>query len=172
MSKQSFFKKINNNFIETGSYVGDGIQLALDSGFDNIKSIELSEHFHDICKKRFKNETRVELILGDSGYKLKEILEVNSETPFTYWLDGHYSGGNTACSGIGETPLIYELDAILKRDIKNEIIYIDDMRCYSDYSLEINFNKINELVQRYRTNYYISYEASSHAQDDILIIEY
>ena len=35
------FKNKTSNFIETGSYLGDGIQLAIDSGFDNIYSIEL-----------------------------------------------------------------------------------------------------------------------------------
>ena len=37
------FKRFKNElFIETGSFYGEGIQQAIDAGFENIISIELS----------------------------------------------------------------------------------------------------------------------------------
>ena len=48
--KEIFQKYINNYFIETGSYLGDGIQQAIDAGFKNIISIELSDKYFNICK--------------------------------------------------------------------------------------------------------------------------
>ena len=37
--KENFQKYLNNYFIETGSFVGDGVQQALDAGYKNIISV-------------------------------------------------------------------------------------------------------------------------------------
>jgi HSP90 family molecular chaperone len=76
MPKTKKFIKKTENFIETGSYLGDGIQLAIDSGFSKIYSIELGPHLYEGCKRRFANQPNVNLILGDSSEKLKELFNV------------------------------------------------------------------------------------------------
>ena len=40
----------NRIFVETGSFNGDGIQAAIEAGFETIHSIELSEHYYNHCK--------------------------------------------------------------------------------------------------------------------------
>ena len=50
--------KNNNFFLETGAYYGVGIQQALDAGYENIVSIELSEHYYNLCKQKFQNNKK------------------------------------------------------------------------------------------------------------------
>ena len=52
--KETFSKYKNKYFIETGSHLGNGIQQALDAGFDNVISIELSDKYFGICENKFK----------------------------------------------------------------------------------------------------------------------
>lgn len=171
MPKLGKFRKKNENFIETGSLFGDGIDLALVSGFSKVVSIEIDEKLYLNCVEKFKQDQRVELIFGDSSVELKKYLDKNPSISFTYWLDGHYSGGIT---GIGnkEYPIIEELDAILKRNILNEIIYIDDLRLLRDYSNDINLELIKNMCLRYKPNCNIEFEASAYDPFDIMIIEY
>jgi hypothetical protein len=170
MPKESLFFKKTSNFIETGSERGDGIMLALNSGFDKVYSIELSDSFYNQCVERFKSEPRVELIKGDSYYELENLLSKTQE-PFTYWLDGHYSGPHTAL-GVLEFPIMQELESILKRNVDGELIYIDDMSYIRNYSEDINEEKIKELVSKYKKDAKIYYEDTSHGQKYILVIEY
>ena len=79
MSKNTNFIKKTDFFIETGSFLGDGIQLAINSGFEKIYSIELGEHLYQHCKQRFANDPQVHLVLGDSSVKLKEILRKRNQ---------------------------------------------------------------------------------------------
>lgn len=169
MRKNLFIHK-TDFFIETGSYSGDGIQLALNSGFSKIYSIELSPQHLEECKRRFSGEDRVELILGDSSVELRKIMEKNPSAKFTFWLDGHYSGGTTA-KGEKETPLREELESILSRDISGEIIYIDDMRQYRTHH-EITLKDILDLIEKYKPFAKYWFEPSDLDPEDQMVIEY
>jgi hypothetical protein len=170
MPKNENFIKKTECFIETGSYLGDGIQLAINSGFSKIYSIELGPHLHEICKKRFENQSNVNLILGDSAEKLKELLEENPNTPFTYWLDGHYSAGITV-RGKKDCPLNEELEAILSRGVNGELIYIDDMRYYKK-DKDITIEDILSIVKKYKPDATWRFEPSDLDAEDHLLIEY
>jgi hypothetical protein len=111
------------------------------------------------------------MILGDSFYKLGEILEKHPTTPFTYWLDGHFSGGDSGF-GVKESPLIKELETILRRGVDGELIYVDDMRLYRQFDAETNIDAIVALLKEYKPNGFVHYEASCHDPADILVIEY
>ena len=63
---ENFKKHINNIFIETGSYLGDGIQEAINAGYKKIISIELSDKYHFISTNRFLNNRNVSVVKGDS----------------------------------------------------------------------------------------------------------
>jgi hypothetical protein len=173
MPKKKLFKNKNKNFIETGSYLGDGIELALKSGFDIVHSIEIYDKNYNHCTQRFINDKKVNLIKGDSYIELNNLInsKENIKKSFTYWLDGHYSGGETGI-GILEFPIMIELEAILKRNVDNEIIYIDDMRILRDYSDSINESSILDLIKKYKKEFEISYEESDYDTNDIMVIEY
>lgn len=165
------FKQKTDKFIETGSHVGLGIDLALRSGFDVVYSIELTDQYYNYCIDKFKNDGRVHLIQGDSYYELEKLLNDNENTPFTYWLDGHYSGDDTG-SGVVESPILKELESILSRGVGGELIYIDDMRIYRNFDESLNIESIKNIIKKYRPNCNVWYESSAFDPQDILCVEY
>ena len=52
-----------------------------------------------------------------------------SEERALFWLDAHYSGGDTA-KGQSNTPVMSELEAILAYSRRNDIILVDDLRYF------------------------------------------
>ena len=113
-----------NQYIETGTYLGDGIKCVLNN-YEKIHSIELSAKWYDHNVEQFKHFGHVNMYLGNSKKILPEILD-NIHEPITIFLDAHYSGGTTAF-GDEEVPLLFELE-ILKNRKYNDIIIIDDCR--------------------------------------------
>jgi hypothetical protein len=185
------YKKLNDNifsrypnkfFVETGTYLGDSVQLALDAGFEHVVSIELSEKYCALAQTRFWNNPKVRIYNGDSGMVLLDIIK-DIQEPITFWLDGHYSKGDTA---IGKycTPLMIELMQISKHPINTHTIMVDDMRCWSKplvgrpvckcelYPCE-NFygfysQDVVDALLKINPNYILSYE-DHDVPNDILI---
>lgn len=127
--KQNIFKDYPNRyFVETGTYEGDAIQKALDAGFDYCYSIELSDKYFNYATERFKGNLKVKIIQGDSALMLWDVIKgINGR--ITFWLDGHYSKGDTAL-GVWCSPLIVELQQIQKHWSSKHTIIIDDMRVW------------------------------------------
>lgn len=120
----------NNNLkilVETGTYYGDMVQ-AMKGVFEKIYSIELSEILADVATWRFKDQSHVEIIQGDSGFALGRLMD-KLDAPVLFWLDGHYSAGVTA-RGEKETPIYEELTHIYNRGDLNDVIIIDDARSF------------------------------------------
>jgi hypothetical protein len=167
-----FAKYPNTYFVETGSCLGDGIQSALDAGFKHIYSIELSEKFYDCCFNRFVLnsglERWVELVLGDSGEVLPEVLnKINGSA--TFWLDGHYSGGSTA-KGKSNTPLIKELDHIAAHHINNHTILIDDVRYFGTADFDfLTLGEVMEKILSINPLYEFSFE-DGYIENDVLVV--
>jgi len=114
-------------FIETGTYIGDMVQAQKDF-FEEVFSIEIGRKLYRKARRRFRKDINVTLFLGDSAKVLPKVLsEVNK--PAVFWLDGHYSGGITV-KGDKECPILEELDAILSRSNMQDVVLIDDARCF------------------------------------------
>ena len=168
-SKSEIFKKyLNKKFIETGSFMGDGIQQALDAGFENVISIELSDKYFSICENRFSSDNKVKIVKGDSFKVLPSILS-EIDTTVTFWLDGHHSCGDTALGDFW-APLIQELDVIKEHKIKNHTILIDDMRCWEHpnpvhgFYKEDIFSKLLEINKDYKFTF-----EDGQFENDILV---
>lgn len=143
-----------NILVETGTYLGDTL-YALANDFEQLYSIELSQHYYDLAKKRFKNFKQINLLYGDSGKVLNELVPT-LKGPALFWLDGHYSGGLTA-KGDLECPVYDELNAIFASPHKH-VIFIDDARLFigkNDYPTVENLTK---YVQSKKSDYNISVE--------------
>ena len=110
--------------VETGTYKGDTIEAVKDC-FETIYSIELSQKLYEECSERFKDETKINLINGDSSEEIENIVN-NLKEPAVFWLDAHYSGGETTHSSKA-TPVKDELDKIFESEYNN-VILIDDAR--------------------------------------------
>ncbi|MDR1919199.1 MAG: hypothetical protein LBQ65_06090 [Tannerellaceae bacterium] len=146
--------------IETGTYYGAMIYAQLNY-FDLIYSIELSKELYEKATKRFKKYNKVHLYHGDSATELGNIMKDIVE-PVIFWLDGHYSGGETA-KGKKECPIMDELEHILSQS-QPHIILIDDARCFIG---ENDYPTIEEL-QQYLTKKKINH--SFEVKDDIIRI--
>jgi hypothetical protein len=125
-------------FIETGTYLGEMI-YSQKNNFKSIYSIEIQPDLYKAAKRRFKNQKNVNILFGDSGEMLPEIVQNLCEKAL-FWLDGHYSGGITGKSNI-ECPIYKELSAIFGNKI-NHIIIIDDANCFNG---EHDYPTIEEL---------------------------
>lgn len=164
-----FSRHYNPIFVETGSQVGNGIQMAIEAGFQEIHSIEIFPAFYEQCCNRFKNNPNVHIYLGDSSIMLKEVLQ-QFDQPVTLWLDGHYSGGSTP-KGKTNTPLLGELAAIADHPIKTHTILIDDVRCFRTSEFDfIELNEVIELIKQINPDYNISFE-DGYVPKDVLVAE-
>lgn len=158
--------KSSNIFIETGSYLGEGIELALDAGYNEIYSIELSEKYYNHCTEKFKNNKKINLYLGESEKKLSDILSrINVKCDF--WLDAHFSMGDTAL-GDKICPLYEELDLILKNKDCHTVL-IDDVRFMdTDWWQGVSKKEIISKFKSINDKYKIYFE-NGFKKNDILI---
>ena len=176
MNRRPFALFKNKILVESGSFTGDGIQQALDDGFEKVLSFEVCTQLYNHCVQRFENEKRVELINGSSATQLlDEILKINE--PITFWLDGHYSAGITSYDPNHICPLILELYQISQHPIKTHTILIDDRRLMTastnngiDGNFDVSEETVLEKLKQINPNYKISY-LDGHVEKDIIIAQ-
>ena len=120
--------------VETGTFKGDTVE-AMRREFKRVYSIELAEKFYQDAKKRFSGVANVDLRQGDSGKVMPEVV-TKLDAPTLFWLDGHYSGGDTA-QGDLNCPVWGELEAIFSTGMKQPfVVLIDDARCFRHVGAE------------------------------------
>ena len=119
--------------VETGTFKGDTVE-AMRGEFRKVYSIELAEHFYQAAKKRFSGVANVDLRQGDSGKVMGDVVG-ELDAPTLFWLDGHYSGGDTA-QGDLNCPVWGELDAIFNGCKQPFVVLIDDARCFRHVGAE------------------------------------
>lgn len=129
----SNYTSFSKCMVETGSSSGAGIDRAIKAGYNDIRSVELSERWHQHCLNLFSTDSRVKLYLGDSRNMLLQMLP---DKKCVIVLDAHPSGPHTA----GHNDLIengelsaYHQDRILRDELKiiidnkiRNLIIIDD----------------------------------------------
>ena|SRR5579871_5668063 len=127
ISSESLKQYLSSSFIETGTFLGDGTQAALDAGFPKIYTVEIYPDLYRAACDRFRGNERVELFEGSSIDRLQEILPMLNDQS-TFYLDAHTCGGATG--GAWNTPLVGELRLIATHPLKNHIILIDDVHLF------------------------------------------
>lgn len=176
---EEFLKKLKDDykqykcFIETGTLSGDTI-FEMEKYFDKLYTIELSEHYYNSTKSRY-NGNKIEFIFGDSSDELETLLP-NIEEKAIFFLDGHWSSGDTARSEKNDCPLNEEINHINKLFKHEGIIIIDDYRLFGlckESGLNEDWSKINKdnilriLGNRVKDVYHLE---SYLYKDDRLII--
>ena len=124
-------KYLNPVFVETGSYKGDGIALALNMGFKEVRSVEKDEELAKEVAKRFVGASNVKLYQGDSA-KLISIMLQDIVEDVTFWLDSHPFESHLELENI---PLMEELEAIrifVERTHRRVVVMVDDMSVFSE----------------------------------------
>jgi hypothetical protein len=143
--------------VETGTFMGDMVYAMLPY-FDKIYSIELSTYYFKKAQTRFQSSPKVQIINGDSADQLKELVSSLNQ-PALFWLDGHYSGGNTAL-GLKECPVFEELKAIFSSSL-HHVIIIDDARLFVGKNDYPTIEELSEFVKASWPNASIQIENDS-----------
>jgi hypothetical protein len=133
------YKQTNTTFFETGTHLGNGVEHALQLGFDTIVSAEINEDFYKHSCKRFKSNSNVHLFHGDSVDLFDQMADkINGPTLF--WLDAHINSGEIVFS---------ELAKIHNLPKKHHTILIDDIPVYFQGSLDRLVYTIKEINPDY-----------------------
>lgn len=133
----SFLAEISSTFkseifIETGTCSG---QTALNASqfFKHVHTVELSQVLYKECKKNVAIAQNVHLYCDQSPSFIKKVVPQCNGT-IIFWLDAHYSGGNTVMSNENGndchaiTAIREELATIAQSGVKDCVILIDDIR--------------------------------------------
>jgi len=160
-------------FVETGTLNGD-TTFALESHFDRLYTIEFSKQYYANTKNRYHGN-KINFILGDSSIVFESLLP-NVTDKCIFFLDGHWSGGDTGKSD-KDCPLNEEITHINELFKNDAIIIIDDCRLFgldkSSGKLGEDWSKISKdqilgiLDNRIDKVYHLDSEI---AKDDRLII--
>jgi hypothetical protein len=144
-------------FIETGCEDGNGVQAALDAGFDAVCSIELNRRSVDRVRQRFLGRP-VTIMQGSSPLLLPQVLR-EIKMPVTFWLDAHPEDWS---------PVLQELAALREHPIKTHTILIDDRRLMHGAWKEITEDKVRAALLSVNPDYVISLDYGV-TDDDIIV---
>ena len=133
-------------FVETGTYRGEMVE-AVKRDFEQVYSIELGADLHRLARERFASDANVTILQGDSGEVLRVLLP-RIDRPALFWLDGHFSGADTARSSL-ITPILSELDHILAHpQAQRHVILIDDARLFNGEDDYPTLESLNAVLAR------------------------
>lgn len=156
----NYFKQFPNKyFVETGSFVGDSIDLAIQAGFTDVRAIEIDPTCVSHCRQRFANNPVI-IFQGDSAEILHDVIR-EIKNPITFWLDSHWQMFVDTDPGPHPWPLFYELNQIAAHPVKNHTIIIDDI-LYLTHPDVTGWTKqmIEEKIRKINPKYKIQYFAN------------
>ena len=151
-------------FVETGSYMGDQIEMALELGFSQIRSVEITSKYYNHCRERFSKEVlsgKVKLYHGDSANLLADMIG-KTKKRIVFWLDAHCSDGETGGDD-NSNPLMNEIRAIKNTSSRNDhVIMVDDLRFirqgkYKDNGQIFTEAALNDLIMSINPKYKFKY---------------
>jgi Ribosomal RNA adenine dimethylase len=143
-------------FIETGTYLGVTTKRCA-SYFDKVYTIELDKELAKKAEDFLKPQKNVHVYQGDALNVLPLILKEDISDTLIF-LDGHFSGGETACGSMPE-PVIEEIEIIANFKEKVKAIIIDDFRLFGTEpgfpSKSSLFQKIEENLPEFSISVYL-----------------
>jgi hypothetical protein len=145
-------------FVETGTLNGDTVE-AVKTVFKKIISVELSETFFKKASERFKTDKFITILQGDSGKLLGSIVAGLTQ-PALFWLDGHFSGGETA-RGATDTPILEELKHVLTSGERRHVIVIDDAHSFGVDQAYLSIEELKKFILSMRKDVSISIKDNS-----------
>ena len=166
----SYFSRYSSVFVETGTYLGDGVERALRAGFKEVYSCEINQELVERARIRF-NSKKVEVIHAPSQEALPLILrKIHSSAVF--FLDGHAMPESESSSVFGTSslvesakddpnifsPLMVELGLISGHPLKSHIILIDDRQCFDTWMFDfLSESTVRDYIKTINPNYQFSY---------------
>jgi hypothetical protein len=158
------WQKITNAsvFIETGTFLGVTTKRCA-TIFDKLHTIELDKNLAEQATKFLSIHKNIEVIQGNALEVLPNLLEREEINNALVFLDGHFSGGITACGDLPE-PASEELKILAKHKNKIKCIIIDDFRSFGN---EPGFPKKSELLKA-AEDYFDEYHITVHLDQFII----
>jgi len=147
-------------FVETGTYHGDTV-AAIKDKYSSVISIEVDETLYKKACARFLADKNVRIAHGDCVRELPAILATLQE-PVVFWLDGHYSGGETGKGEI-EDPILISLNQIADHPIRGHVIFIDDARTFDGREGRPDISDVFNCIKKIDSRYII------RVQSDIIV---
>jgi hypothetical protein len=151
--KSTALKSGAKTFIETGTYLGVTTRRCAPV-FEAIYTIELDQELAEQASKFLSSKKHIEVIQGDALNALPKILEKDISEILVF-LDGHFSGGVTACGDLPE-PAIEEIKILSAYREKIAAIIIDDFRLFGTEpgfpSKSALFQALEEYFPSFRVN--------------------
>lgn len=126
-------------FVEGGTYRGDTVAYFV-GHVDRVVSVELSPEYFAAAKTRFAGDPRVEIRQGDATDVIPEVVS-ELEQSALIWLDGHYSGRDTALGSEVE-PAAEILERLAEVTPAGSTIAIDDLRLFG----HLDYASLTEVV--------------------------
>lgn len=102
--------------------------------------VEVEPRLAAWARVRFDGVANVRVVEGDSEQLMTGLI-ADLDQPALFYLDGHYSGGQTG-KGQHETPMVKEVEAILRDAPNGSFVIIDDARSFGrlqDYPPLLDF---------------------------------
>lgn len=115
-----------SDFVETGTAFGKSAAWA-SQRFTKVYTIERSEEMYAHAQKAYGQLANVSFLQGDSREHLRSIVSQLAR-PAIFWLDAHWSGGETYGEG-DECPVLDEV-AIIDAAGPDHLLLIDDARFF------------------------------------------
>src|SRR5262245_9416781 len=97
--------------------------------FEKVYTIELDKALAAGATKYLRGCRNVEVIQGDALIELPKILARPEVCDLLVFLDGHFSGGETALGHLAE-PAVEEIKALGEFRDKLRAVVVDDFRCF------------------------------------------
>lgn len=115
------FKDSCKVFVETGTYKGDGVQLAFNAGFLEIHSVDIESHQLNYS---YPGHGQASFYIGNSPDVLMDSILPKISERALFWLDAH----SQLMEGEPDNfPLLEELKVIARHDRHDHVILIDDL---------------------------------------------
>jgi len=146
--------------IETGTFKGRSARI-LAKNFTHVHTIEQDAALARNAEKALATIKNISVKFGPSKDILPECLPDGS-VPCLFWLDAHFSGGQTLAVG-NPCPVLDELQVVLtNRTADNTIILVDDVRGMIGAN---GWPRLDELVTSAASHRYVAV-----ISDDVLVL--
>ena len=114
--------------IETGTYVGN-TAMRCSRVFERVITIELDADLFRQANEYLSQRKNVQCLEGDALVLLPQVLERADVNDVMVFLDGHFSGQQTAHGDLAE-PACEEIEVLAKYRHKIRAFIVDDFRCF------------------------------------------
>lgn len=127
-----------NVFVETGCFVGNSLNYALQQGFERLYSCDIDQEMIDHCNYYFRNYKNLTIYKNTSTEFLELLLPQLAQDKIVFYLDAHLpehdkNNGKVILDSELNFPLQQEIEIINRiRPNSQDVIICDDLRIYED----------------------------------------